>query len=94
MNDVTEKELEETKAILKRVKSNCAFLSAESDRLLDIIETLFHFKGAYSRALNYVCKEHFQNIPAKDGDDQFFVVDGQNCCATDILIAEMEKQRV
>lgn len=52
-----------------------------------------HFKGAYSRALNYVCERHFSGIQSKPGDDPFFASPDGNYCAVDVLIAELEKVR-
>lgn len=55
-------------------------------------ETIIHpFHAAYSRALNYVCKRHYEPVPTKAGDDPFFSSPTGNCCAVDVLIAELEK---
>jgi hypothetical protein len=61
--------------------------------MTDIAEDLTPFKRAYSRALNYVCQRHFQAVSTKPGDDPFFASPDGNCCASDVLIAELEKSK-
>jgi hypothetical protein len=50
------------------------------------IETLQHFKHAYSRALDFVCELHLAALPPQLADDPFLVAGTGNCCATDLLI--------
>lgn len=50
-----------------------------------------HFKDAYSRALNFVCEQHFPPNTAKMDDDSFFISPTGNCCATDILIEQVKQ---
>ena len=57
----------------------------------DLEQELYHFRTAYSRALNFVAEQHYTAIPSTPSDDPFFKsVDG-NACATDILIAKVKE---
>lgn len=66
---------------------------AEAHKLADDIETLQHFKSAYSRALTFVCELHLAALPAKPTDDPFFASPDGNCCAVDVLIEEVKRLR-
>ena len=52
-----------------------------------------HFESAYGRALDYAAVMHYPALPSKSGDDPFFTSPDGNCCAVDVLIAELEKVR-